>query len=112
MKRRRFLILGSILGLTSCIQAKEISEFEKRFNEVAPTLLAVQEHLFPEGSKIPSAKSMNTIQFLFDTMMHESFDKDIKAFVLEGAQELVKREKGRFTSMTGGFADDGISSRL
>jgi hypothetical protein len=29
-------------------------------------------------------------------MMHKSFDKDIKVFVLEGAQELIAREKGRF----------------
>lgn len=100
MKRRKFLILGSILSLTSYLPAKENSAFEKRFKTVAPTLLAVQEHLFPEGSKIPSAKSMNATQFLFDTMMHESFDKDIKAFVLEGAQELEKREKGRFISMS------------
>ena len=100
MKRRKFLILGSVLGLSPYMQAKEVSDFEKRFKEVAPTLLALQEHLFPEGSKIPSAKSMNTIQFLFDTMMHESFDKDIKAFVIEGAKELEKREKGRFSSMT------------
>jgi len=100
MKRRRFLILGSVLGLSPYMQAKEVSDFEKRFKKVAPTLSAVQEHLFPEGSKIPSAKSMNVTQFLFETMMHKSFDKDIKAFVLEGAKELENREKGRFISMT------------
>ena len=100
MKRRRFLILGSVLGLSPYMQAKEVSDFEKRFEKIAPTLSAVQEHLFPEGSKIPSAKSMNVTQFLFETMMHKSFDKDIKAFVLEGAKELEHREKGRFISMT------------
>ena len=100
MKRRKFLILGSVIGLTPYMQAKEISDFEKTFKKVEPTLLAVQEHLFPQGSKIPSAKSMNATQFLFETMMHRSFDKDIKAFVIEGAKELEKREKGRFTSMT------------
>lgn len=100
MKRRKFLIFGSVLGLSPYIQAKGLSEFEKTFKKVAPTLLAVQDHLFPEGSKLPSAKSMNTIQFLFETMMHESFDRDIKAFVIEGAKELEKREKGSFLSMT------------
>lgn len=100
MKRRKFLILGSVLGLSPYIDAKEISAFEKVFTEVEPTLSAVQEHLFPEGSKLPSARSMKTTQFLFETMMHKSFDKDIKAFVLEGAKELEKREKGRFASMT------------
>jgi len=43
---------------------------------------------------------MNATEFLFETMMHKSFDKDIKAFVVEGAKELEKREKGRFLSMT------------
>ena len=100
MKRRKFLILGSALGLSSYIQAKEISDFEKEFRTIQSTLSAVQEHLFRAGSKIPSAQSMNTTQFLFETMMHKSFDKDIKAFVLEGAKELEKREKGQFTSMT------------
>lgn len=100
MKRRKFLILGSALGLSPYIQAKEISDFEKTFRKVESTLSSVQEHLFPEGSKIPSAKSMHTTQFLFETMMHKSFDKDIKAFVIDGAKELEKREKGRFTSMT------------
>ncbi len=100
MKRRKFLILGSALGLSPYISAKEISDFEKTFKKVRPTLSAVQEHLFPEGSKLPSGKSMNTTQFLFETMMHKSFDKDIKAFVVDGANELEKREKGRFASMT------------
>jgi len=100
MKRRKFLILGSALGLSPYIKAKEISDFEKKFKKLEPILSVVQEHLFPEGSKIPSARSMNATQFLFETMMHKSFDKDIKAFVLEGAKELEKREKGRFMFMT------------
>lgn len=100
MKRRKFLILGSILGFSPYMQAKEVSDFEKRFTKIAPTLSAVQEHLFPEGGKVPSAKSMKVTQFLFETMMHKSFDKDIKAFVMEGAKELERREKGRFISMT------------
>ncbi len=100
MKRRRFLILGSMVGLSPYIQAKDISAFEKAFEKLEPTVRAVQEHLFPEGSLLPSAKSMKVTQFLFETMIHKSFDKDIKAFVLEGAKELEKREKGRFVSMS------------
>ncbi|UPT77469.1 gluconate 2-dehydrogenase subunit 3 family protein [Sulfurovum sp. XGS-02] len=100
MKRRKFLIFGSVLGLSPYIKAKGVSEFEKTFKKVAPTLSAVQEHLFPEGSKLPSARSMKATQFLFETMMHQSFDRDIKAFVIEGAKELEKREQGRFISMT------------
>ncbi len=100
MKRRKFLILGSILGFSSAIKAKEVSAFEITFQKLEPTLSAVQEHLFPEGSKLPSAKAMHATQFLFETMQHRSFDKDIKAFILEGAKELQKREKGEFVSLS------------
>ena len=100
MKRRKFLILGSVLGLSSAIQAKEVSDFEKTFQKLEPILSAVQEHLFPAGGKLPSAKSMQVTQFLFEAMQHKSFDKDIRAFVLEGAKELEKREKGKFISLS------------
>jgi len=100
IKRRSFLKLGSILSLSPYLKAEEITAFEKEFKAVKPTISAVQEHLFPEKSKLPSANSMYVTQFLFETITHKSFDRDIKAFVLEGAQELVSREKGRFTSMT------------
>ncbi len=99
-KRRNFLILGSILGLSPYIRAEEITTFEKRFKHVKLTIEAVQEHMFPESSKIPSARSMNVTQFLFETITHKSFDRDIKVFVLEGAEELVDREKGHFLKMT------------
>jgi len=100
VKRRSFLILGSLLGLSTYINAKEVTSFDKAFQEVEATIAAVQEHMFPAGSKLPSATSMHVTQFLFETITHKSFDRDIKAYVLEGAQELVSREKGRFTFMT------------
>jgi hypothetical protein len=100
MQRRKFLILSSLLGLSPYIQAKELNTFEKDFKEVEPTIAAVQAHLFPEGSKIPAAASMNVTQFLFETLIHKSYDKDIRAFVIEGAQELKSRDKGRFTTMS------------
>jgi len=99
IKRRNFLILGTLLGFSPYIEAKEITNFEKEFKKVEATIAAVQEHMFPEGSKLPSATSMNVTEFLYETLMHKSFDKDIKVFVLEGAQELITREKGRFTSL-------------
>ena len=99
MKRRNFLILGSVLGLSPYIEAKEVSAFERSFKKVEPTISAVQEHMFPKGSKIPSAASMNVTQFLLETITHKSYDKDIRAFVFEGAEELMQREKRQFTSM-------------
>ena len=99
IKRRQFLIFGLLAGVSPYINAKALNKYEKAFNEVEPTILAVQEHLFPRESKLPSAKKMNSTQFLFETMAHKSFDKDIREFVLEGAKELMSREKGQFISM-------------
>ena len=108
MKRRNFLILGSVLGLSPYIEAKEISAFERSFKKVEPTISAVQEHMFPKGSKIPSASSMNVTQFLLETITHKSYNKDIRAFVLEGAEELIKREKGQFISMDSKEKEDAL----
>jgi hypothetical protein len=99
MKRRNFLILGSVIGFSPYIEAKELNDFERSFKKVESTISAVQEHMFPKGSKIPSASSMNVTQFLLETITHKSYDKDIRVFVLEGTEELIQREKGLFTSM-------------
>jgi len=100
MDRRSFLIFGSFVGLSVYVNARQISAFENNFKEVKQTIAAVQAHMFPSMSKLPSAKKMNTIQFLFETVAHKSFDKDIRAFVIEGAKELIVREKGKFIFMS------------
>ena len=65
IKRRKFLIFGTLLGFSPYIKAKEITNFEKEFKQVEATIAAVQEHMFPEGSKLPSASSMNVTKFLY-----------------------------------------------
>ena len=100
IKRRQFLILGSIVGISPYLQAKETTAFKKEFQQVKPTIEAVQRHMFPKESMLPSAMTMNVTQFLFETVAHKSFDKDIRAFVIEGAKELETREKGRFVSIS------------
>jgi len=99
-KRRDFLIWGSLLGISPYLHAKNLRRYEKVFRQIEPTIAAVQEHMFPSGSKLPSAKAMNATQFLFETVTHQSFDRDIRRFVLEGAKELESREKGRFALMS------------
>ena len=100
MKRRKFLILGSVFGLSSYLVGKEDVSRSKALQDVEETIASVQQHLFPAGSKIPSAKSMHATEFLVETITHESYDKDIRAFVIEGAKELESREKGKFTSLS------------
>ncbi len=93
MKRRKFLLFSSILGLSTRVKAKEYLPFEKEFCTVEPIIRHVQEHLFPAESKIPSAKLMRATEFLFETVTHKSYDKDIRAFVVDGAKELQHRAK-------------------
>jgi len=99
MQRRDFLILGSIFGLSSALKSEVSTPLTHHFTEVKTTIAAVQEHMFPEGTKLPSAKTMLATEFLFETIFHRSYDKDIRSFVIEGAKELQRREKGKFTSM-------------
>jgi len=100
MKRRNFLVLGSLLGLSPYIEAKAASSFALSFKKVEATIAAVQDHMFPKNAKLPSASQMHTIHFLFDTVNHKSYDKDIRTFVIEGAEEFISREKGKFVQMT------------
>jgi len=100
MKRRNFLILGSILGISPYLQAKSTNSTSKEFNQLRATFEAVQEHLFPSGNLIPSAKAMKLTEFLYSTISHQSFDRDIRAFILKGAKKLDKRTKGKFTTMS------------
>jgi len=101
MQRRKFLIAGALLGLSGYAAGKNNSTPPNRsLKKVEKTIRAVQQHLFPEGSQIPSAKSMNVTQFLVETIMHPTYDKDIRAFVIEGAEELEIREKGKFVLLS------------
>ncbi|MEA3456015.1 MAG: gluconate 2-dehydrogenase subunit 3 family protein [Campylobacterota bacterium] len=103
MKRRKFLIIGSIVGLSCSLAGKNSRDavLDKSLKSIEKTIQSVQEHLFPEGSKIPSAKSMNATQFLLETITHPTYDKDIRLFVIDGAEELKGREKGKFISYSG-----------
>ena len=48
MKRRNFLVLGSLLGLSPYIEAKASSPFALSFKKVEATIAAVQAHMFPK----------------------------------------------------------------
>lgn len=99
IKRRAFLILSSVWGISLYAQGKKYN-FERALKEVDPLIFAVQNHMFPEKSKIPSAEAMHASQFLYATLVHPSFDKDIRNFVIEGARELQSRTKYKFIRMS------------
>ncbi|MGC9351561.1 MAG: gluconate 2-dehydrogenase subunit 3 family protein [Sulfurovum sp.] len=99
MRRRDFLVTSAVIGLSASIDAQEISAETKALRSVETLIAAVQQHMFPEGSRLPSAKSMDTITFLKETITHASYDRDIRRFVIEGAQELESRTEGKFLRM-------------
>ncbi len=100
MKRRRFLKLGVVIGASVSLDAKSNTAFEKEFSKVAEVIETVLGHMFPAGSRLPAAKETGLTQFVYETITHPSYDRDIRAFVVEGAKELDKRTKGRLTRMS------------
>ena len=98
MKRREFMVLGSLVGISPYLKASPLASSHKAFAEVKETIASVQAHMFPENTPLPSAQQMRTIVFLEETLFHPTYDKDIRAFVIEGAKQLMVREKGKFTT--------------
>ncbi len=93
LKRRDFIVSTLLFGVGISLKAKHTDGLEKSFLEVKEVISAVQAHMFPEGNILPSAKETRVIEFVYETIMHPSYDKDIRNFVIKGAQNLIKREK-------------------
>lgn len=100
IKRREFLIFSSMVTLSSCLHASADLEFDKQFKEVKEIIDAVQKHMFPDNTVLSSVTHTNVIQFVYETLKHKSFDKDIRAFVIEGAQSLKQRTKNAFVTLS------------
>lgn len=81
MHRRVFLSLPLVVSTIACA-AKE---------DLWGVIESVQEQLFPDHGKFPSAKSFQAIRYLKMVSYHDSFDKDDLAFLKEGAKVLIKR---------------------
>ena len=95
MKRRRFIWTGVVCGVVSLLPVRASHSGSVRSLEgVAKTIGKVQAHLFPEGSPLPSASSSDAVGFVMETIHHPRYDRDIRAFVIEGARDLVRRERG------------------
>ena len=99
MRRRDFLATSAVIGLSVSLHAQEADAETKAFEAAVPVIAAVQQHMFPEGGKLPSAKAMGTVTFLKETITHASYDRDIRRFVIEGAQELERRTQDKFLTM-------------
>ena len=98
MRRRKFLRWGALLGVPSFLYAKIPYYKRMSFSEVYLYIEAVQAHMFPKESQLPSSAEMAMTPFLFETIAHPSYYRDIRIFVIEGAEKLAKRENGKFVT--------------
>ena len=96
MKRRAFLGVCAIAGTSVLIASEQKPSRGVLSSEMYATIAAVQGHMFPEGSAIPSAKTFRATPFLAETIVHPTYDKEIRVFVVEGAEELQRRENQKF----------------
>jgi hypothetical protein len=110
MTRRGFLGVSAAIGFSVSMKAESVNSERKKIEKVLPVITAVQEHMFPAGSKLPSAREMKVNVFLVDTIFHPSYDRDIRAFVINGAEELDERTKGKFIQMDSSAKEEALRS--
>jgi hypothetical protein len=95
MNRRGFVSLCAVNGAISILHSKD--KIDKSLpKDIYNTIQAVQEHFFPLNITLPSASEFGATKFLNSTIFHKSFDKDIKDFVISGAEEFMIQENGKF----------------
>ena len=95
MNRRHFIGSCIVAGMPALFASERKTEPDFPSDAYA-VIEAVQQHMFPEGNLLPGAKRFHATPFLAETVMHPSYDKDIRVFVIEGAEELQTREKQKF----------------
>ena len=93
INRRTFLSTATVVGFSI---ARDNIKLHKLPLDLYKTIQKVQNHLFPTNSTLPSAKLFGATDFLEATIYHSSYDRDIRAFILNGAKELRDREKNLF----------------
>ena len=96
-ERRAFLAGAGTFGAALCLPqySEAAAAADKTLEKVVPIIAKVQRHMFPKGGKLPDAETMRMTRFLIETVSHPTYDRDIRAFVIEGAKELMLREKGK-----------------
>lgn len=100
IKRRNFLVYASMVTFSPHLDARSDLKFERKFKEVKEIIYAVQKHMFPVNTIVSLVEKPSVIAFIFKTLAHKSFDKEIRVFVIEGAQEFAQRTQGKFFTMS------------
>ena len=81
MHRRTFLTWCGVTSVT-LYASVPLLPLQRRFDSVAPVLSMMLRHMYP-----PAAFGDNALLgFMRDTIFHPSYDRDIRLFVIEGAE--------------------------
>ncbi len=93
MQRRDFLATLPLSGMALYATTSPHPHPDKKaFLKHKPLLAAVQAHMIPQTPHFPSAKAMQSIDFMEESIFHPSYDYEIRAFIIEGAALLYQRE--------------------
>lgn len=95
MNRRYFLNLCGVSSTSLLLASKSVSTIAALDKEVVSTLKVVQGHMFPPNNTIPSADTFRATDFLLETVVHPSYDRDFRELIITGAKKLQQREKGK-----------------
>jgi len=97
--RRSFLKLSTFLGLSSFLGANISKDEDKHLRLVLPTLVSVLMHMFPKESPLSLSSQEATERFLLGAIQEKSFDKDIREFIIKGAERMIALNKKTFLHM-------------
>lgn len=83
MHRRTFL---TWCGATSVALYASVPllPLQRRFDAASNTLQSILRHMFPPASSLPADTAL--LAFIRETVFHPSYDRDIRLFVIEGAE--------------------------
>lgn len=82
MQRREFIATTALVGLGTVLNSKEVDKTDINSWLVLDEVLEV---LFPKTDTMPSSKEFDAIKYLKEVSSHNSFDKDDKELLLQGA---------------------------
>jgi len=92
MLRRVFLSSSIAGGFAAWFFSDASAAPEKLDQGLYDIIEAVQLQMFPAGNLIPSAEKFHAAKFLEETILHPTYDKDLRQLVLSGAKQLQTQE--------------------
>ena len=82
------------------LNAKNMDINKQEFQKVHATIAAVQLHMFPKDSVLPTSERICMMDFLYHSIFEKHYDKEIRDFVIEGAKILENHSEQKFVNLT------------